>query len=168
MCHELNIPYGTVSCKIHFVNQRDGKLQFKHYAWHGNGVIRSQAKDPDQALANRRAALKNKLKRKMSDCQLMSMGHAHQLQDCPPDQYDLRLFDNGEEIKAYYGGFEVGHNGYIDPHQRHYFCTGSFYKLYELGVSGYAERAGYDPVDNGFWVVKIRDRKIAGYDAIRL
>ena len=39
-------------------------------------------------------------------------------------------------------------------------------KLYELGVSGYAERFGYDPIELGFVIVRVRDKQIVDIDKI--
>ena len=51
---------------------------------------------------------------------------------------------------------------YIHPDNRWYVNTGSFCRLYVEGVSGYAERAGYDPMEIGFPVLRVRDGKIQG------
>ena len=60
---------------------------------------------------------------------------------------------------------------YVKPHpkqewipteQRWYVNTGAVLKLYGEGVSGYAEVAGYDPIELGFAVVEVRDRMVQG------
>jgi len=52
-----------------------------------------------------------------------------------------------------------GKDSFIHPDLRWYVNTGSFYKLYADGknVSGYAERAGYDPNELGYVVVRVKD-----------
>ena len=73
-----------------------------------------------------------------------------------------------EQTKNYnYTNNDIVQNAkYIEPNNRIYVNTGSFYKLYEYGISGYAERAGYDPIELGFTIAKVRNGKLIGVDKI--
>lgn len=110
--------------------------------------------------------LKRHLKHKFGDCLLMSMGHTHKLLICSPNP-ELYLTDDGSQITQKYTRSDKA-DGYIHPDHRWYINTGSFLKLYGDGVSGYAERAGYDPVELGFIVVMVRDRKIVDVRKVTL
>lgn len=160
ICEELKIPYGTWSAKVTF---RDDKgIQFKGFFAHGfRGGLASAAKDHDQKQANLKASLKQKLKEKAGDCILMGCGHYHRLLFVEPARR-LYLVDDGKKIKQKYMDPGQGGNGYIDPDSRWYFCSGSFLKNFELGLSSYAEIAGYDPTEIGFIVVEVKNRNIVG------
>jgi hypothetical protein len=56
-------------------------------------------------------------------------------------------------IKQKYTG--QSHGDWIHPDSRHYLNTGSMLKLYSPGVSGYAERFGYDPVELGYGKITV-------------
>ena len=56
--------------------------------------------------------------------------------------------------------------GYIHPDHRWYVSAGSFLKLYEEGVSGYAEIGEYDPVELGFAIARVRNQKIVWVDKV--
>lgn len=158
VCQELDVPHGTWSAKFVF-NDKHG-VQFKTFATHGmRGSLTSQAKDFIQREANLKASLKVKLQRKAGDCALMACGHYHQLLVVEPSG-ELYLRDDGTKVRQAYLEPGTG-DGYIPPDQRWYACTGSFYRLYgEMGVSGYSEIGGYDPVELGFVVATIEDRRI--------
>lgn len=156
ICRELGIPYGTYAAKI-AMNDSHG-LMFKAYINHGFGRLNSNAKDPEQQIANMKANLKLKLKNKAADCAIMAMGHTHKLLVVEPTR-SLYLTDDGIKLKQHYKGTAT--NGqYIDPDERWYVNTGSFLKNSELGEISYPEVAGYDPVELGFIVSEIHDRKI--------
>ena len=106
-------------------------------------------------------SLKRKLKDKAGDTALMSMGHTHKLIVTPPAK-TLFLTDDGESIKQHYtASMSLGE--YIHPDHRWYVNTGSFMRLYgDMGFSGYAEIAGYNPIMLGFAVALVRGRKLVG------
>ena len=156
--------FGTWACHITYQNNK-GETLFKHFATHGNGTINSYAGDVEQVLANQRVILKRRLKNMFGDTLLNSMGHTHKLIVCPPlganrDKSTLFLKGTDKGIKQKYTRVEKTDN-YIHPDFKWYVNTGSFYQLYVdmpdgQEVSGYAERANYDPVELGFAVVKVR------------
>lgn len=159
ICHQLGRPdlYGTYSCKLIY-NDRRGNLIFKHFATHGSKSVTSTADDPLRRKVNKELILKRHLKHKTGDCLLASKGHIHQLIICEPES-ELYLTDDGETIRQ---SRTHSHQaaGYIHPDHRWYVSTGSFLKLYGNGVSGYAEVYEYDPVELGFVIVEVRDKKI--------
>lgn len=163
ICKELGIPYGTSSCKISFTGAK-GKLYFKHYATHGSWAFNSNNPDPKK----RREVNENRLKAVMSplaqDCISMSCGHAHKGIISRPEP-ELGMIDDGEkEIQVYSEADPTSDN--IDMHQRWYLCTGSFLKTRVLGVSGYAERAGYRPNELAYLKMIIRNGRIETVERI--
>lgn len=163
ICTQLGIEYGTWTAKLKF-HDTHGPM-FKAFLTHGiRGRIVSNAKDYEQQQANMKASLKRKLEAKAGDCLLMSMGHTHLLLIVEPAKR-LYLTDDGDSVKQRY--LTPGSNeDYIAPDRRWYTNTGSFLKLYGNGVSGYAEIAGYDPVELGYILVKVRDRKIQSVEKV--
>ena len=161
ICDGLTVPYGTESARILFYNE--GKLLFKFFVTHGNKVFRSAAKDFVQREANKKAALKLSLQYKMGDVSLMACPHAHWLAVVPPAKL-LYLQDGEKGVSHRYLNQEPAPEGYIDFDRRWYCCTGSFYKLFIDGISGYNEP--YDPNDLGFLVVKIEDGKILNVNEV--
>lgn len=153
ICKAIDVPYGSYSCRVLF---KDGKRKlFNGFFTHGRWVFSSAAKDYEQRQANMRAALKMRLKYKIGDCALQSCGHAHKLLVVKPTN-QLYLHDTPTGLRsAYLTGKQTGN--FIDPDHRWFGCSGSFLRLYEDGITGYAEMAGYDPVEIGFLVWKIRD-----------
>lgn len=169
ICRNLGVEYGTWSARITVAYGDNGPVQYKHFCTHGaRGVINSVADDPKRRKANMELSLKRSLMHKAGDCLIMSMGHTHKLLCCDPEP-QLYLTDNGAELQQRYTGPRKK-TGYIHPDYRYYFNTGSFYRLYadsEDGpISGYAEIAGYDPTELGFWVVKVRDCEIVGREKV--
>ena len=160
ICKRLDVPYGTFQCKIAYNNR--GSNLFKQFGGHGWGTNNPKADVPAQRRrTNMELHLKAGLFRKAADVLIMSMGHTHKLLYCKPEP-ELYLMDDGEELIAKYTKPEKT-TGYIHKDFRHYFNTGSFLKLYgEMGISGYGEMAGYDPIENGYWVVMIRNGAISG------
>lgn len=169
ICEELDVPYGTWTCKISVVSGYRRNLIYKHFCTHGRKTITSTADDPKRRRANMELILKRNLKFKAGDCALMSMGHTHKLLVCEPDS-ELYLVDNGVDIKQRYT--KAGQTeDYIHPDHRWFINTGSFLRLYaddvvDNVVSGYAEQFAYDPVELGFVVVKVRDCKIEGVEKV--
>lgn len=156
ICEGLGIPWGTYAAKI-AISDKHG-LMFKAYVNHGFGSLKSNAKDAEQRIGNMRAALKLKLRNKAADCAIMAMGHTHKLIVAGPTE-DLYLTDDGQSLKQHYKGTAT--NGqYIDPDERWYVNTGSFLKNSAIGAISYPEVVGYDPVELGFIVSEIHDRKI--------
>jgi hypothetical protein len=134
---------------------------------HGYGSINSSADDGVRRKANMRLSLKRKLKDKAGDCILMGMAHTHKLIVSKPEE-TLYLTDNGKQIKQNYTASKHT-DGYIHPDHRWYVNTGSFYRLYgKDGISGYAERAGYDPVELGYILIKVRNREIIAVEKVLL
>jgi hypothetical protein len=77
----------------------------------------------------------------------------------------LYLTSEDGELKQHYTKSEQTAQ-YIHPDHRWYINTGSFVRSQMRGISGYAERALYDPLELGYCVAKIRDRKIIGVDKV--
>jgi len=158
VCLGVGTRYGTYTAMINYTDQK-GRLIFKHFATHGNGAIRSDADDPVRQLSNRRLSLKRKLKNKFGDVLLSSMGHTHQLLIVKPEPL---LYLTSQSTKIHQNYTEPRKkSGYIEPNHKWFCGTGSFLKLYENGVDSYSERAGYDPVEIGFIVCKIRDKAVS-------
>lgn len=155
-CRELEIPYGTYSCKLN-IKDKKKRLQYKTFLTHGFGSVNSVADDPVRREANMQLSLKRRLYRKAGDCSLMAMGHTHKLIVKPPIS-DLYLTDDGEKIKQHYT--KPNGSDFISPDLRWYCNTGSFYKLYHMTDSGYAERFGYDPTELGFCVAEVKGGSI--------
>jgi len=148
---DLGVPYGTFSCVINYGC-------FKHYATHGDGTIKSKAHPQSRRIHNQKLMLMQKLSDMFGDCVLNSMGHTHKLIVHQPESIPYLTTEDGK-IK--------GHRttpkkvkGYIEPNHKWFVNTGSLMKLFVIGEDGYAERAGYDPIELGFAVVLVRDRKI--------
>ena len=159
MADELGVSYGTWTCKLRLVDPKKKQI-CKMFLTHGfRGRISSNAKDYEQRTANMKASLKNKLVHKAGDCLVMAMGHTHLLMVVDPAER-LILSDDGGEIRQNYLRAGDGASPYIEPDRRWYVNTGAFLKLYQAGVDGYAERAGYDPVELGYVMVRIKNGKV--------
>ena len=90
-------------------------------------------------------------------------GHAHWLTVVKPDN-TLYLTDGEDGVKQHrLDKFPKG-IGYIHPDSRWYCCSGSFYKLYVDGMSGYNEQ--YSPSDLGFLNVIIEGGQIVDVEKI--
>lgn len=162
LCSKLQIPYGTYSTVISFhgrsAKEKNKKLLFKVYATHGYGSIRSAAGPPERQETNMKVRLKDKLSPLSADCAIMAMGHTHRLLITPPIS-KLCITSDGKEMHHHYTSSQQNDH-YIHPDHRYYLNTGSFTKLFHIGVSGYAERAMYPPMEQGFPVVTVRNGKI--------
>jgi len=166
LCSGLSTSKHTVIPGTHaaVIQIHDKKgLMYKIFATHGAGTLSSNAKDWEQQQANMKAALKMKLQDLMGDCLVMGMWHTHRLLIVPPSER-LYLMSESEKIKQHYLHKEVAKKErvtkYIPPDRRWYVNGGSFLKLYQLGVSGYAERKLYKPVELGFANIVCRDRTV--------
>ena len=164
MANELGIPYGqwTTKLDLHDKHGRIGKIFLAHGVGH---VLNSNAKDYEQRVANMKASVKMRLVHKAADCIVMGFGHTHKLLVVDPAQR-LILTDDGEQLHHKYLGAGDGAADYIEPDRRWYVNTGSFLRTYALDDSSYAERAGYDPIELGFAIVKIRNRKVVGVEKV--
>ena len=165
MCLDLGVPYGTWTTKMTVTDKR-GKLMYKTFDEHGRKQVSSSSDDPKRRRVNMQLILKRHLKYKAGDCAVMIKHHTHKLLVCKPES-EVYLTDDGNHIHQSYTGW--GQNEpYIHPDARWYGNAGSFLKLYIDGITGYAERAEYDPVELGFLVLKVRDRKIISLDPVYL
>jgi len=162
VCKELGVEYGTYTAKLR-VESSKGELMYKLFDTHGSRSITSTADDPIRRRTNLELILKRQLKRKAGDCAVMIKHHVHKLIVCEPES-DLYLTDNGKSIRSNYTSWGQNEE-YIHPDARWYGCAGSFLRLYGKGISGYAEIAEYDPVELGFLVLKVRNKKIVGLDS---
>lgn len=161
MCTDLGVDYGTYSVKL-TITDKNGGLMYKVFDTHGRWTFNSAADDPLRREANMKLSLKRRLKNKFADCAVMITHHAHKLLVTEPTR-ELYLFDDGKKIKQNYTGYPQNAE-YIHPDARWYGCAGSFLRLWEDGSSGYGERAGYDPTELGFLVLKVRNKKIVSLD----
>jgi hypothetical protein len=158
ICEGVGVRYGTYSAVINYLDKK-GMPMFKHYTTHAYGSIRSDADDPVRQKSNKQLSLKRKLKSKFGDCLLNTCGHFHQLITLKPEPILYLTSENQEILHNYTEPRKK--SGYIEPNHKFYASCGSFYKLYELGVDSYAERANYDPVELGFVICKIRNRTVS-------
>ena len=167
ICEELGILYGTYSAKITFLDSND-ELMFKAYGSHGRKSINSTADDPQRRRVNMQLILKRHLREKASDCALMFKGHTHKLllQEPTPE---LCLKDDTKKIVSFYPDPTAYHKMfYIPKEMRWYVNTGSFLRLYALNKNTYSEQAEYDPVDLGFAIVEVRNKKISDVKLIEV
>ena len=160
LCKELGMPYGSKMCKLK-LDTRAGAQIVKMFLWHGprRCGLNSQAKDLVQREANQKASLKRLLERKASDCLIMGIGHVHKLIVLEPTQ-ELLLYDDGRALRQTYLKAGDGAARYIEPNRRFYFAAGSFLRSYMVGKDTYAEDYGYDPVELGYLLVRIRKSKV--------
>lgn len=139
----------------------DEAAEHKWFLSHGFGSINSG--EPDEAF--RRAQMERQLRKalirkpaggRIVRYDLKAMGHTHKLLVRRPQmiqgpEIDVERGANGEyRLQAKYA--------HDDP--TWYVNTGSFLRLWLDGVSGYANIAGYDPVDLGHVVVTVVDNEV--------
>jgi len=164
LCKDLGIPFGTYTSIISY-KLKSGKLLFKVFVTHGRKSINSAADDVVRRESNMILALKRHLKNKVGDCVIMAKGHTHKLLISEPKE-TLYMVSDEDGLHQNYRLIPQN-SAYIPPDHRMYINTGSFLKAYERGVSGYAERAEYDPMELGFPAVTIRNGIIKeGYKEI--
>jgi len=166
ICSSLSIPYGAYMAHVEV--KHEGTKLFSMQLWHGpsRGLLTSQAKDYEQAIANLKASLKMRLKYMVSDCAIQACGHYHRLLTVPPTN-QLYIYRQGTKIKqGYLDGIQTG--AYIDPDRRWYVCTGSFSKLYpdDEDAISYAEVSGYKPVELGYPVIHVVDKQIKSIEQV--
>lgn len=168
LCKALDVPWGGLIAK--FTHLHNGKPKWKGLYCHGNGSIKSQAKDPIQALANQKALLKKKLQPLSSDVVYMSMGHCHRLILVEPTvEQSVHLIDDGERIKQTYRVATDQTQQYIDPEARWYAATGSFLRTMSepgLGQLSYAEMAMYPPVEMGYVKQRIEGHRMVDAERV--
>ena len=160
VCAQLEIPYGTLTCKL-ALHDKHGFL-FKNFLAHAVcNRLSSTAKDFEQAQANMMAKFKMRCKEKAGDCLVMAAGHTHKLFALPPSNRMI-MTDDGMSLHHHYmtaGGADE--TGYIEPDRRWYVNTGGFVRLYgDSEETGYAELFGMDPIELGYAVMEVRDRKL--------
>ncbi len=170
MAETLGVPYGTYSCVLVICEEETKLPMYKIFGTHGYGSFSSNADDPLRRRANLKLSLKRKLKEKMTDCELMCMGHTHRLLVVPPTEW-LRLYTDlsrpiGKQIRSFYK--PPRNERFIHPDNRWYVNAGSFYRLYADGLSNYAEVAGYDPLDVGYALVDVKDGEIRNVSEVIL
>ena len=165
ICYELNVPYGTWSSHITYKDM-EGNTMFKHFATHGRKMITTTVTDTARRKDNLKDSLRKSLSHKFGDCLLMSRGHSHKIVKSEPAK---KLYLYADENGIHQGYKSFGDTPFIDPSQRYYASTGSFFKLYgEDGSVSYAEEFDYDPIEIGFIIAKIRDRQLIELDEITL
>jgi hypothetical protein len=154
ICNDLNIPYGTETCRIILENK--GRPLFNIQAMHGRKIFTSNAKDYEQRQANKKAALKLYLQEQMGDCAIHLCGHAHWIGIVPPANR-LYFVDSPAGVSQQYlkGSTDIG---YIQPDQRWFACCGSARKSRLDGYDDYAQN--YQPVELGFVKIVIDNGQI--------
>lgn len=165
VCKKLGVDYGTYTTKLS-VTDKKGNLLYKVYNTHGFRNVTSTADDPKRRQVNMQLILKRQLKFKAGDCAVMIKHHTHKLLVCNPES-ELYLTDDGKKIKQAYTGYGQAES-YIHPDARWYGNAGSFLKLHGNNMSGYAEIMEYDPVELGFLILKVRNKKIVSLSPYRL
>ncbi len=156
ICDELNIPYGTSEARMIFTN--GNRKMFNVFVTHRISILKSNAKDFIQAQANIKAALKQRLYKRMGDCAVMIAHHAHQLIVIPPNP-ELYLVDSPTGVKQHYLTGDMGHKGeYIDYNRRWYGCAGSTRKRYVDGIDDYSDI--YDPNQLGCLIMSVHNGRV--------
>lgn len=153
ICDDLEVPYGTWQTIIKY--RCKGKILFNHYAAHGFGSINSKIDDPRDRENSMLRTLRRTMQRKTGNCFLNSMGHTHKLLICSP-RHELYITDGvGNKTQHHYTKADPKAD-FIPFSERWYINTGSFYRTFGDGFSGYAERAGYDPIELGCAIALVR------------
>ena len=154
---DLGVPYGTWTVRMTVSNMKD-KLMYRSYHTHGSRAINSYADDISRRVDNMNLILKRHLQDQSGDTVLLTKAHTHKLLISRPTKR-LYIIDDGTETKQAYT--KADHTAeWIHPDHRWYVNTGSFLKLFGKGISGYAERAEYKPIELGYAIVEVRDGEI--------
>jgi hypothetical protein len=167
ICKDLQIPYGTYSCRVSFTHK--GRLLFKGLFHHGNGSIGSTHPDPMVRMAIQTYKLKQKLEPFGGDCLLNAMGHTHKLLVYEPADAMFMRDASGKLEARYTKSIRmVMHDlGYVEPCHRWYANTGGFLKLYSKeAMSGYAEISMYPPIEVGYIKVRVVNGTIMGVEKV--
>ncbi len=149
--------YGGYSCKLS-IKDHNGKSRLKMFLHHGRNIAETRAGTERQRQANREAQLMRILHPLAGDCQVMAMAHTHRLIVVEPLNR-LYLVDDGRKIKQKY--IKSASGDYIDPENRWYVNTGSFYRSQVIGLDSYPEKAMYAPTELGYAVIEMRDYQVA-------
>lgn len=165
MCERLGIPYMGYVGVIHYCDESNGNVMFRHFAHHGRNVARSNAKDAIQRKANRSASVKLALDRSgFTDVLLFSMGHTHDpLVVKPTIEDSVMLNTSAGHIHQEYRQHTDPAAKFIPPAARWYAITPSFLKLYSdpsTDANSYSEKAMYAPVKLGYNLVEAVDGNI--------
>jgi hypothetical protein len=166
LCEHLKTPYLTYSARLTFLDKNPPKtanpLLFKTYATHGHKTISSTADDEIRNIANQQLILKRHLKRMASDCAVMVKGHAHKLiVAAPTPRLGMTDTPDRKKLKQFYPKPTDYHKlAYIPWEMRWYGCSASFLRTFLEGYNTYSEKGEYSPVDMGFLVLIVRDKKI--------
>lgn len=164
VCNDLGVRYGGFVSVINYMD-RKGDRMFGQYVTHPTrGSSDSKVDDPTRRKTNMQLSIKKKLKDQVGDCILMTVGHYHKLIYCRPEP-QLYMVNDGKTLHGKYTAPKKT-SGFIHPDHRHYLCTGSFHRTFGNGYDTYSEMAGYSPVELGFYIVRVRNRKIEGIDKI--
>lgn len=164
ICTGLGVEYGTFTCILRLFCKE--QHLFNMFLAHGWGTFRSNAKDFEQMLANKAAAMKKVLRHKAGDCLVMAVGHSHLLMVVPPTKKQFYLgYGKGKPSAHYLVNDPIDTTRYIHPDMRWYANTGSYMRLYADNIiSGYAERAGYDPIELGHVLLTVKDKRLVDVD----
>jgi len=166
ICKRLDVPYATWSA-VYTVTDKKGNPKYKFFCTHGSGSVNSRAKDNAQRDMQLQLSLKKKLEELPgADCSLMAMGHIHKLIVKPPtpQQYVTSSGKARRLTAKTVDHMEFG--DIVHEDSRWYIATGSFLKSFELGVSGYAERAMYAPAELGYIKVTVKNYKIKAVEKV--
>lgn len=160
MLGRLNIPFGTYMCKVQVTVE--GEPAYKMLLWHGwSGLSGQRNPDPMVRRHQMQKSLKTKLASLASDCEIMAMGHTHQLVVTEPIGHTV-FGDDRNDLLAVYRTLPKmkipAGNGkwldYVPPESRWYVNTGSTLKGYEVDeanpYSTYSEKWGLPPADLGW------------------
>jgi predicted phosphodiesterase len=162
---KLNVRYGAFESVVTFNHKKKKKHMFKAFISHGAKSIRSVADNPIRRETNLLLSLQRILSEQAGgDCAIMAMGHTHRLLVCKPKK-SLYLTSDGDDLQQNYTDIKQNQK-YIHPDHRWYVNTGTFSRSRMKGVSGYAERAMYPPLELGYAVARVRDKKIIGVDKV--
>lgn len=162
---DVKVPYGTFSAVTTLRSKKkSNNIFYKIYTTHGSGSIRSSAGDIIRQTAFKKESLKRKLKNKASDCLAMLHAHTHGLLVAEPMKR-LWMISNEKKIQQVYSN-RPSRSVIIPEDDRWYGLTGSFQKRDVLGMTTYAEAAGYDPTEMGYVVIHGKDGDIVNMEAI--
>jgi len=155
--------YAGYSCKLAIKDDK-GRTRYKIYSNHGKNIAESRAGTERQREANRAASLQRALAPIYGDCIVMVMGHTHRLIVVKPLRR-LYLVDDGRKIKQKYITTKPS-DDYIDPENRYYINSGSFFRSQMLDIDTYAERNMYPPTEMGYAKIIVRDYQVVDVEKV--
>lgn len=161
---ELDIPYGGYTYKF-IVQDPSGTIRFKLLLHHGDGILKSAAKDDIQREANQKAALKQKLNNtSISDCIGMFMGHVHKSFVVKPTYLSQAcIVDRDNQHTQHLRESPHPADDWIPPDTRWYGSSGCFRMTYtspDSDFNDYSEMKMYGASDLGYLKVKVSDYHI--------